>query len=355
MARHSCPGSSSRRYTILLLLSVVWVKLQASKWWTGSTLSHVPGVQAEGSGKPARRPNKSAPRPSKKAPTRTRPHQTRTAMPPADATHPTETTARPAASVVELERPQREADQGSPPTEVWGDQDVQSDLDLLHHGPEERTNSPKLPAEGDGKVVLEMGPDTRVEGGKYKGMTFQELRAREPHYCHWAATCPSPPSWMVPLQRYLQQEARAPVSAEAAAMYSPRLDELGPTSIVGGGRYEGKTFEYVSATDPDYCIWVRAQPSNKLPGWGRALQQYLDVTSPPVAAAGSDEGMAEVEIHGGMPVGGGKFSDLTLEELVRTQPDYCNYLRGQANSLQAKRWMRTALKYLMSQDSGYRY
>lgn len=191
-------------------------------------------------------------------------------------------------------------------------------------------NVPRGEAEGAGGEPTRAG---MVEFGKHKGKLFEEVLNIDPTYCAWAlATGELRPD--------------TPIGAFAVFL-GHRAPEL--RTLVGFGKYGGKTFQETLRADPDYCLWVlaaveepRVNPSLKVfAAWLREQVAELCTALEEQAAQALPEEPGMVNF--------GKHKGKMYEDVLLSDPDYCTWVLKAAEEPDASEQLLDFAEYLEEQ------
>jgi hypothetical protein len=174
---------------------------------------------------------------------------------------------------------------------------------------------------GDGSATP---GDSLVGFGEHRDKTYDQLLREDPGYCSWV------------LQRYGEDEQPSPSLSLLAEWlkfqgFEDSADASTPSagtgeSLVGFGQHRDMTYEDAMTMEPDYCEWVLRtyeeddDPKPALVAFAEWLQsEGFEVRS-------QDDGDESAPHHGRLRVGFGKHRDLTYEEIVTEDPDYCDWI-----------------------------
>jgi hypothetical protein len=151
--------------------------------------------------------------------------------------------------------------------------------------------------------------DSLVGFGKHRAMTYQQLLDKEPDYCAWVSQ--------------LTEQDMSPPMKSLYDFVQGASPELG--QVVAFGKHRGKTFEQVAGEEPDYCSWVLATHENEVAtgdgnGNLEGFYNWIKEVHPEIEAS---EG-AGPSVEG--VVSFGKHKGTKFEDLLRDEPDYCQWV-----------------------------
>jgi len=104
---------------------------------------------------------------------------------------------------------------------------------------------------------------------------------------------------------------------EAPPPHGP-AEDLGGATIVGFGKYIGKTYEEVLHEYPYYCTWMQQTDAHRVDENSLAVCAFL--------AWLSTQDVAEVILSGSCKLDFGKHAGETFEDVLRTDPFYCHFI-----------------------------
>jgi len=203
-----------------------------------------------------------------------------------------------------------------------------------------------LRAEGVTAVQLAAGelpnaaPDTVMNVGKYKGRNFADLK-NETEYVNWAFRQEEPTDFMKAFVDYLKAEGVKPGLLGKRSAEGPLLASE-PGTVFPFGKFKGRTFADVKASEPDYVSWTlkAAEPSDEL----KAFQNYLHAEgvnlsehSPAAQATGADVVMLV-----------GKHKGRTFADLKATEPEYVAWALKQEEPTEQ---MKAFVDYLKAENA----
>jgi len=142
----------------------------------------------------------------------------------------------------------------------------------------------------------------RVGGRRYYGRLVSELVAEDPNFCQWVmrkAEEPDSDHGVRALAKWLNDNA-------------PHLKERG---AFASGRHRGRRMSDVVVADPSWCEWMLHQAQDK-----GAPQTVKDVAS--WLKANAPHLQAEQSAH----VSGGRHSGTPMSQLVAENPAYCQWM-----------------------------
>lgn len=180
------------------------------------------------------------------------------------------------------------------------------------------------------KLLLEKCNNVLTFGKKHKGRTYREVYVADKNYIKWICS---------------QKETSGPLSK-----YKDWIEEYttyveNTEGIIGSGKYVGYSYDHVLFCDPGYCAWI-VKNINKEDSDLFIFKDYLkdkEIVVPPSPTVGStNDNLESSTIDGNSTLKTGKHSGKTFQEVLETEPSYCEYMLKSGKGLPDFRsWLAT--------------
>lgn len=147
--------------------------------------------------------------------------------------------------------------------------------------------------------------DDIVGFGMHAELTYAELIEQYPGYIDFLRSCDDPSEKVRQVIEYAQERESV----------EPREQNMG-RQTVGFGKHRDLTVDELYEQQFEYVCWMRGldEPSS----WQQSILQYYESMTP----------RDELRHLSTQRLGFGKHSELTLEELYNSKPDYIDWLRS---------------------------